>query len=217
MKIALIGATGFVGSHVLKEALSRNHQVTAIVRNPQNLKEQHSLLHPVVGDVLDADNLPALLKGHDVIISAYNAGWKNPHLYTQFIQGSRNIQKACKEAGVQRLLVVGGAGSLRNAEDNQLVDDPEFPAEWKQGALAARDYLAELIEETELDWVFLSPAVQMHPGTSGVKKGTYKTGLDQPVVDENGVSKISVEDLAFALLDEVETPHFHKQRFTIAW
>jgi len=217
MKLVLIGATGFVGSHLLTEALSRNHQVTAIVRDPGNLQLVHNNLMLVKGDALNIDSLVIAFKGHDAVLSAYNAGWKNPGLYDEFLKGSANIQEACKLAGVQRLLVVGGAGSLELSPGKQVVDDPNFPAEWKEGAMAARDYLKELRKESKLDWVFLSPALQMNPGTSGIRTGTYRTGKDQPVFDGNKISKISVEDTAVALLDEAEKQHHHQERFTVAW
>ena len=99
----------------------------------------------------------------------------------------------------------------------QLVDSPHFPNEWKEGALAARDYLDELRLEKELDWVFVSPAIEMHPGTSGIRTGSYRTGNNQPVFNKAYESKISVEDFAVALIDEVENSRFHQQRFTVAW
>ncbi len=217
MKLALIGATGFVGSHLLKEALRREHIVTAVVRDPKKVHiEEHNLIVKQ-GNALNPDELCTLIKGNDVLVSAYNPGWHNPKLYAEFLEGSRAIQQACKLAGIKRLIVVGGAGSLEITPGEQLVDSPYFPDEWKEGALAARDYLDELRLEKELDWVFLSPAIEMHPGTSGIRTGNYRTGNDQPVFNKDNESKISVEDLAVALLDEVENSRFHQQRFTVAW
>lgn len=120
-------------------------------------------------------------------------------------------------AGIRRYLVVGGAGSLEIEPGKQLVDSPDFPLQWKTGALAARDYLRELKKEDGLDWVFLSPAIEMNPDTSGERKGVYQVRLDQPLFDAAGHCRISVEDTAVALLDEAEQPRFHQQRFTIAW
>jgi len=218
MKLALIGATGFVGKHLLKEALQRHHQVTAIIRGDEGrLKAEDENLAVIKADVLSVDSLVTALAGHEVCLSAYNPGWKNDRLYDEFLTGSLNIQMACKKAGVKRLLVVGGAGSLEVTPGAQLVDDPGFPLEWKEGAMAARDYLKELRNEKELDWVFLSPAIQMNPGTSGIRTGAYRIGKDQPVFDVNRISKISVEDTAVALLDEVEQPQHHRERFTVAY
>ncbi len=215
MKVALIGATGFVGKAVLNELLHKGHQVIAIVRNTKNLKPKAGLT--ISGaDATEVDALAHTVQGNDAIISAYNAGWANPNLYEDFLKGSKAIQEGVKKAGVKRLLVVGGAGSLF-MDGKQLVDAPEFPAEYKAGATAARDYLNELKKEKELDWVFLSPAKEMHPGTSGIRKGIYRTGLENPVFNEEGKSIISVEDLAVAIVDEIEKPKYYRQRFTAAY
>lgn len=216
MKIALIGATGFVGSAVLKEALDREIQVTAIVRHPEKLQAQ-SNLSIVQCDVMDTEKLSVLLKSNDVIVSAYNAGWTNPDLYNEFLKGSLSIQDAVKKSGVKRYIVIGGAGSLFVAPGVQLIDTPQFPAEWKPGALAARDYLNILKKEDELDWTFVSPAIEMNQGTPHERKGTYRTGLDNPVFDANNRSIISVEDLAVAILDEVENPKHSRVRMTVGY
>jgi putative NADH-flavin reductase len=216
MKIALIGATGFVGSAVLKEALDRGIQTTAIVRQPEKLQAQKNLAI-IKGDVMDGDKLSESLKGNNVVISAYNAGWTNPDLYNEFLKGSQSIQEAVKKSGVKRYIVIGGAGSLFVAPDVQLIDTPQFPAEWKPGALAARDYLNILKKENELDWTFVSPAIEMNQGTPHERKGTYRTGLDNPVFDANKKSTISVEDLAVAILDEVENPKHIRVRFTVGY
>ena len=216
MKVALIGASGFVGTAILNELVQRGHQVTAIVRNPDKVK-QTALVSAVKANALNADEVAAAVKGADAVVSAYNAGWTNPNLYHEFLEGSKAIQEGVKKAGVKRLMVIGGAGSLYIAEGVQLVDTPEFPADWKSGALSARDYLNILKNEQELDWTFLSPAIEMHQGTSGERKGTYRTGLETPVFNANGRSYISVEDLAIAVVDELEHPKHIKQRFTVAY
>jgi len=213
MKIALIGASGFVGSYILREALDRNHFVTAIVRIPEKIKVAHKHLTIKKSNVLK-DDISSLLTGNDAVISAYNAGWQNPKLYNDFIKGSEAILKATKNAGVFRLLVVGGAGSLEVSPGIQLVDSPQFPAEWKQGALAARDFLNILKKEQHLDWTFLSPAIQLKPGES---TGKYRLGTDQPVYDDKGECKITVADLAIALIDELEKPQFIRKRFTVGY
>lgn len=217
MKVALIGASGFVGSHILQELLDRGHEVSAITRHPGKITTSHPSLTAVSADVFRGKELAALLKGHDAVISAYNPGWSNPDIYQQFLDGSQAIQQAVKEAGVQRYIVVGGAGSSFIAPGVQLIDTPEFPAEWKPGALAARDYLNILQKEKELDWTFVTPAIEMHQGTSGTRKGVYRTGKDAPVFDENKRSIISVEDLSVAIVDELEKPAHIKERFTVAW
>jgi len=214
MKLVLIGASGFVGTQLLKEALRRGHEVTAIVRHPDKITTKDSRLTIRQGDVLDKAATANLLAEHDVVISAYNAGWGNPEIYNDFIKGSQAIEDAVAKSGVKRLLVVGGAGSLEIAPGKQLVDTPEFPAEWKSGALAARDYLNMLKRNEELDWTFISPAIMLHPGE---RTGNYRVGQDQPVFDANGKSEISAEDLAVAILDEAEQPKFIKKRFTVAY
>ncbi len=218
MKIALIGATGFVGSHVLTELLNRGHVVTAIARTPGTDINSDTPVSWVKADVFNADEVSDLVSGHDAVISAYNSGWSNPEIYADYVKGANAIQDGVKKSGVKRLLVVGGAGSLEVAPGLQLIDTPEFPAEFKAGASAGRDYFVNTLRpETDLDWTYLSPAIEMHPGTSGTRKGTYRTELDNPVFDENSRSIISVEDLAVAIVDEIEESKFVKKRFTAAY
>jgi putative NADH-flavin reductase len=174
MKVAIIGATGFLGTAVLNEFLQKGHQVTAIVRNRASLSP-HNSLKIIKADAMDVDALADAVKGNEVVISAFNAGWTNPYLYEDFLKGSKAIQEGVKKSDVKRLFVIGGAGSLF-IDRKQLVDSPEFPSDYKAGAMAARDYLNQLKTETELDWVFLSPAIEMHPGTSGIRRGIYRTG-----------------------------------------
>lgn len=212
MKIALIGATGFVGKAVLAEALQRGYEVTAIARNPKTDVESDKITLKTA-DVYNVDELAEALKGHDAVVNSFNAGWTNPDLYNDFIKGSEAIQQATKQAGVKRLLVVGGAGSLYIA-GQQLVDSPQFPAEWKAGATAARDYLNIIKKEEDLDWTFLSPAINLHPGS---RTGVYRTGTDEPVFNDKHEHEISVEDLAVAILDELENNQFVKRRFTVGY
>jgi putative NADH-flavin reductase len=196
--------------------LQRGHQVTAVVRHTGKLIQQENL-QAVSADVLNEAEITNAMAGNDVVISAYNAGWTNPDLYNEFLKGSQTIQAAVKMSGVKRLIVVGGAGSLFIAPGRQIVDTEGFPSEWKPGALAARDYLNIIKEEQILNWAFFSPAVEMHQGTSGTRKGTYRTGLENPVFDANGRSIISVEDTAVAIVDELEKPKHIQQRFTAAY
>ncbi len=213
MKVAIIGATGFVGPKVVNEALSRGHEVTAFSRDPSKLDVEHEHLIKQSVDVYDTDILAQLLVGFDAVISTFNAGWTNPNLYDDFLKGSHSIQEAAKKAGVKRFITVGGAGSLY-IHGQQLVDSPQFPAEWKAGATAARDYLTELRNEQELDWTFVSPAINLHPGT---RTGVFRLGTEEPVFNAEGKSDISAEDLAVALIDELEKGQFIKQRFTLGY
>lgn len=215
MKIAIIGATGFVGENIVKEAVSRGLDVTAMARNIDKLNIDN--VKKISVDVYDKEALAETLKGFDVVLSAFNSGWNNPNIYDDFMKGSRNIQDAVKIAGVKRLIVVGGAGSLYVDENTQLIDTDEFPEEFKLGASGARDYLNELKSEKDLDWVFFSPAIEMNPTIKTGRTGKYRLGKDQPVFNENNQSILSVEDLAVVLLDEVKNPKHHQERFTAAY
>ena len=213
MKIALIGATGFVGSAILKEALDRGHEVAAIVRNPDKLTPQ-AKLHPKKGDVYNEDEVLRLVTGHDAVISAFNPGWSNPDIYNQQVRGARSIINGVKKAGVKRLLFVGGAGSLEVKPGVQSVDLPGFPTEYKQGALATREALNLLGKEPSLDWSFLSPSADLFPGQ---RTGKFRLGTDQLLADAKGESRVSVEDYAMAMIDEVERPKHIRRRFTVGY
>ena len=214
MKVAIIGATGFVGPKVVQEALNRGYEVTAFARQPEKLGIEDAKLVKQSADVYDTEILANLLVGHDAVINTFNAGWTNPNLYNDFLKGCDSIQSATKKAGIKRYITVGGAGSLEIKPGVQLVDTPEFPAEYKAGATAARDYLSQLRTENELDWTFLSPAINLHPGH---RTGVFRLGTEQPVFNEAGKNDISVEDLAVALIDELENNQFIKQRFTLGY
>lgn len=213
MKIALIGATGYVGAPLLQEALNRGHQVTALVRHPQKLVA-HPQLTAVQADVHDSVALAEQLRGHDVVISAFNPGWGIADIREQFIAGSRAIIAASKLAGVKRLLVVGGAGSLYVAPGVQLIDTPDFPAEYKEGAEGARQALEILSGEQELEWTFLSPAALLVPGP---RTGKFRLGQDELLMNGDEPGSVSVADLAVALIDEAEQPQHIRQRFTLAY
>jgi putative NADH-flavin reductase len=213
MKIAIIGATGFVGSAILNELTSRSHQITAIARNPKN----EANTNWVSADIFETDALAKVLQGNDVVISAYNPGWTNPNIYNDSMAGSKAIQEAVKKSGVKRFITIGGAGSLYIAQNVQLVDTPEFPKEIFDGANAARHYLDIIKEEKELDWAFFSPAIEMHQGTKTGRTGKYRLGLENPVFNKEQRSILSVEDLAVVIADEVENPKHHQIRFTAAY
>jgi len=197
MKVAVIGATGFVGKAMLPELLDRDHMVIGIARHPEKLGFRHPGLAMRAGDAFNVDQLAVLLKGQEAVISAFNPGWTNPNIYKDYIEGAKCIQEAVKKAGIKRLIVVGGGEG--------------------DGALATRDYLEVLKKEEDLEWTFFSPAILMNPTTSGKRKGIYRMGLDQPVFDKEGKSVLSVEDLAVAIADELEQPKHIRQRFTAAY
>lgn len=212
MNIALIGATGFVGSAVLEELLRRQHRVTVLARNPAKLAAREGLT-VVAADAQDAAQVAKAAAGHDAVVSAYNPGWTVPDIHDQFLAGTRAIYAGVKQAGVKRLLVVGGAGSLFVAPGVQLVDTPSFPAEYKAGALAAREALNLIQSETSLDWTFLSPPILLAPGA---RTGQYRLGTDAPLMNGEAPGGISVADMAVAIVDELENPRHVQQRFTVA-
>ena len=207
MKIALIGATGYVGTKLLAEALDRGHQVTAVVTDTAKLPD-HAALAGVSADATDASALALVVSGNDLVISAYN-----PKLDATG-RGTQAIVHGVKRGGVARLLVVGGAGSLRLPSGGLVIEQPDFPAEWREGALRTSAFLDQLRTETELDWVFVSPALMLAPGE---RTGRYRTGKDDLLTDAVGDSRISVEDYAVAMLDEAEHPQHHRERFTVAY
>ena len=213
MNIALIGATGFVGAPVLSELLSRGHRVTVLVRTPSKVAPQ-TCLTVVAANALDAKQVAKAVTGHDAVISAYNPGWSEPKIYDLFLQGSQAILEGVKQSGVKRLLVVGGAGSLYVAPGLQLVDTPGFPAQYQQGALAAREFLNRIKAESTLDWSFISPPIGLAPGP---RTGKYRLGADDLLPGQGDQpAGISVPDLAVAIVDEIETPRHAQKRFTAA-
>jgi putative NADH-flavin reductase len=214
MKIALFGANGTIGQRILREALDRGHEVTAIVRDPSRFDQASEKLSAVAGDIADPLSIASAVKGHDVVISA--VGPKLPHGDPQIlVEAARSLLEGVERAGVKRLLVVGGAGSLEAAPGVQVVDTPDFPAAWKPVALAHRDALDVYRNaQTDLDWTYVSPAALIQPGE---RTGKYRIGGDQLLVDEKGESHISAEDYAVALLDEVENPRHIRLRITVAY
>ncbi|BDU27609.1 NAD(P)H-binding protein [Flavobacterium sp. GSB-24] len=213
MKIALIGATGFVGSAILNELADRKHEITAIARTPKDTANATW----VAADIFNVDALAEILKGHDTIINAYNPGWTNPNIYDDFLAGSKAIQESVKKSGVKRFITIGGGGSLLVAPGLQAVDTPDFPKEFYAGATAARDYLNVIKEEKDLDWAFFSPAFEMHAGITTGRTGKYRLGLENPVFNDEQRSILSVEDLAVVIADEAENPKHHQVRFTAGY
>ena len=214
-KTALIGASGFVGSAILKELLSRGYHVEALVRNPENVKVENTRLTVKKVDVADTKALASDLKGYDTVISAYNPGWTNPDIYNLTLQNYPRIVEAAKEAGVKRLLIVGGAGTLFCAPGLRVVDSGVIPAEIIDGVKSlGKFYLDTLNNEKSIDWVFFSPAGSLEPGEA---TGTYRLGKDDLIVDNEGKSRITVGDYAKAMVDELENPSHHQERFTIGY
>ena len=214
-KIVIIGATGYVGSAILKEALGRGHQVKAIVRDPSKLTLIHPHLKVVGGSVTDTDFLSRELAKSDAVISAFNPGWSNPNIYEETLEGYGSILCAVRNSGVHRFLMVGGAGSLLVAPGRQLMDEPDVPKKLLPGIRGmAKVYTDLLLPEKSVDWVFLSPAANMAPEE---RTGKFRLGKDELIVDESGDSNISVEDFAVAMIDELEQEKHHQERFTLGY
>lgn len=211
MKVALIGAGGYVGSALLKEALTRGHTVTAIVLHPEKLAPRANLVIRKT-DVYNTAELAAQLRAHDAVISAFS-GHAADDVYGYYMKGIRSIITAAKQAGV-RLLVVGGAGSLETAPGIQLLDTPGFPPQWKATAEGARQALNLLRDEPGLDWTLLSPPDMLEPG---LRTGKFRLGTDQLLIDNEGESRISLEDFAVAMIDELEQPAHRRRRFTVGY
>lgn len=213
--VVLIGASGFVGTAILNELLNRGHKVTAIVRDPAKVTASNPNLKVIQADVTDTDVLIEASKGKDAVISAYNPGWKNPNIYEETLKNYPLIVDSVKKAGVERLLIVGGAGTLFYAPEKMVMDADDVPAKLLPGIKSLGEfYLNTLRKENDIDWIFLSPAANMTPGE---RTGKFRIGKDDLVVDVNGDSNISVEDYAVAMVDELEQKHHHKERFTIGY
>jgi len=218
MKIALIGATGFVGSRILAEALRRGHRVTAIERRSGRLPA-HRNLRSVKMDVLHREELARLLAGHDVVISSFNParGTPGPEVFHRHVRGHRAIISAARKSGVQRFLAVGGAASLKTPAGIEFLDSPEFPAAFepfKAGIRGTRELYYLLKKEPGLDWVFVAPSVMIGPGQRTRK---FRIGRDHVLYDEKGASRISLEDYAVAMIDEAEHPKHHHERITVGY
>jgi putative NADH-flavin reductase len=202
-KIAIIGATGRAGSQLLEEALRRGHSVTAIARDTSKIGPRAGVVSQNV-DALDSAALQAAVAGHDVVISA-------AHFST--LPASAVIGPV-KKAGVNRLLVVGGAGSLLLPDGTRVIDSKGFPAEYKAEAGAGAEFLENLRQEQDLDWTFLSPSAEF---VEGKRTGKFRIGKDDLLVSSEGRSWITFADYAIAMLDEVDAPKHIRQRFTVGY
>ena len=212
MKVAIIGATGFVGSALLKEAVTRGHDVTVLVSGRNKVPASDKVV-AVQADVLAQDGLADRLKGHDAIISAFS-GHAQADVLGYYVKGVQTIISATKAAGAPRLLLVGGAGGLEVAPGVQLIDTPQFPAQWKATAEGARQALNLLRDEQELDWTVLAPSAHLEPGE---RTGKYRLGKDLLLADAAGESHISLDYYADAIIDELEQPAHSRSRFTVGY
>lgn len=215
MKIVLFGATGHVGQRIVAEALRRGHEVTGVVRDPSRAQSPDPRVTLAQGDATDAASVAALVRGADAVVSAVSPRPGTTGNAPTMVGTARALIAGLREAGVRRLVVVGGAGSLEVAPGVALVDTPDFPEAYKPESLDGRDALNVYRAEAQgLDWTFISPAIVIQPGE---RTGRYRTTGDQVLADERGNSTISYEDYAVALLDELENPRHVGARFGVAY
>jgi putative NADH-flavin reductase len=202
MKIALVGATGNAGSRVLAELIARGHEVTGIVRNPEKLPDGDRIF----GTRTDGSQatLCAAIAGHDAIVTSVKFLDLDPDV----------IVPAILDSGVKRYVVVGGAGSLIGPNGMKEFDDPNFPPPAKPNSVRG-GYMLELLEKTDgLDWTYISPSRMFVPGE---RTGQFRYGKDHLLMNEAGDSRISFEDFAIAVADELEAPKYIGERFTIGY
>ena len=211
MKIALIAASGKIGQHIASEILARGHELIAITRSDKALPEALSAAEQRVSNALDTAALTQAVAGADVIASAYGPAMGQE---AELSQIASSLIGAARQAGIKRLVVIGGAGSLEVAPGVQLVDIPEFPAAYKAVASAARESLAIYRQAQDLDWTFFAPAAMIVPGE---KKGGFKVGRRQLLADAAGNSQIHYPDYASAFVDEIEQSQFVRDIATVAY
>jgi putative NADH-flavin reductase len=208
MNVVLYGASGMIGSRILQELVSRGHKVTAVVRNPDKVVTPG--VKALKGDITDPASVAATAQGAEAAISAFAP----PHTQVEtLLPATRSLLAGLAMAGVTRLIMVGGAGSLEVAPGVQLVDTLDFPEAWKGIATAHRDVLP-ILKEASLDWSYQSPAALIAPGE---RTGKFRVGGKQLLTDANGESRISAEDFAVALVDELESPKHLRKQFTAAY
>jgi putative NADH-flavin reductase len=214
MKIAVIGASGWLGGEVAREAIRRGHEVTAIARDGSRLAGLGAA-HEVSADIEDLAVITGALAGHDVVVSAITD--RSTTDRSVIPASARMLLVALPAAGVSRLAFVGGGGSLEIAPGNRAVDQPGFPAEYRAEALAQADALAVLRSDGgALEWTYLSPPP--HHLEAGASTGTYRVqGGDGALFDADGDSRITAGDFASAMVDELERPRFVRERFTAAY
>src|SRR5919202_6396176 len=215
MKIVVFGATGAVGQHVAREALARGHAVVGVVRDPARSPAPDPRVQLVPGDATDAASIAAVAQGADAVVSAISPRPGSTGRAPSLSTAARSLIAGLTQAGVQRLVVAGGAGSLEVAPGVALMDTPGFPEAYKPEAIEQRDALAVYRGEASgLAWTYISPAVIVEPGA---RTGTYRTTINQLLTDSEGNSTITYADYAVAVLDELERPQHLGQRFGVAY
>ena len=216
MHIVVFGATGNVGRRIAVEALRRGHQVTGVVRDPGAVQSPDERVRLVRGDATDAKSVASVVRGADAVVSAISPrpnarGLPAPRL----ADNARALIAGLRDAGVSRVLYVGGASTLEVAPGRQLLDEPDFAPAYRAEALEGREALRIWRTDAQgLDWTFLSPAVEIGPGE---RTGRYRTTDETIIRDASGKSFISFEDYAVAVLDELEHPAHVAKRFGVAY
>lgn len=212
MKLALFGATGHIGRAILDEALARGHEVTAIVRDPARLDATHPRLRVATGDAGQPDTWLGAVRGSEAAIASLSARRDGDN--GTLAAHARTLLDHLPEAGVKRLLWVGGAGSLETAPGIRVIDAPDFPDAWKPEAEGQAKALEMFRASTDVDWTYVSPAALIEDGG---RSGHYRVGGDQLLVDADGRSRITVADYAAALLDRAERDDAPRRRITVAY
>jgi uncharacterized protein len=214
MQIAVIGASGWLGGAIAREALARGHEVTAIARNASGLEELEGA-NPAVADATDGATLMAVLLGHDAVVAAVTD--RSAPDRRVIPEVARTLIKAAPASSVPRVAWVGGGASLNTPDGGRFIDQPGFPEEYKAEAMAQAEAL-DLFRSAppEVDWTYLSPPV--HELVPGDKQGGYRVaGGDEPVTDADGNNRVNSGDFAAAMVDELERPQFSRQRFTVGY
>jgi putative NADH-flavin reductase len=209
MNVALYGSTGKAGSRILKELVSRGHRVTAIARNPaklQGIEGISSKKH----DLSDVGTTAEAIRGADAVISAYGPP---PDNTGEIVGVTQRLVDAVKRAGNARLLVVGGAGGLNVAPGVTLIDSGYLPEAYKPIA-KSHERALNVLRASEVDWTYLAPAAFFEPGE---RTGKFRLGKDELIANDRQESRISMEDYAIALVDELEKPEHRKQRFSVGY
>ncbi|MDO3411401.1 NAD(P)H-binding protein [Saccharibacillus sp. CPCC 101409] len=210
MKILVLGAGGTIGRRIVEEALNRKCEVKALLRDPSLIGAQHDELTALKGDLLEPGEVARAAAGCDAVVSAFGLEAGEGRMLAE---AARMIVEGTRAAGVERLIVAGGAGTLFASPGVRLMDTPDYPEELRPLALAHAEAY-EIYARSDLDWTYASPAAWIEPGR---RTGNFRIGTMLLVTDDEGHSRISAEDFAAALIDELDDPNFIRSRFTVAY
>jgi putative NADH-flavin reductase len=214
LKIAVIGGNGMFGQRIVREALDRGHHVTSIVRDPSRVDTTHERLQLRQGDVLDRAQISHLIAGQDVVVSAVgSARAKTPDrsLYRKAAESLVSVLRGFGESA-PRLIVVGGVGSLKHPSGQLMLE--RAPPEQKPEDLAQKAALDYYRTVRDVSWTYVSPPGAPLPGQ---RTGVFRLGDDTLIVNDNGESRISMEDYAVAIVNEAENPQHVGRRFTVGY